>query len=58
MRREGTLPAGQLPNPDGTAGELCPVHPASLQKSWQNENGVTEAVRGAILASSVHHVFV
>lgn len=47
---EGMLPAGQLPNPDGNAGERGPVLPASLQKSWQNKKGVTEAARGAVLA--------
>lgn len=40
--KEGILPAGQLPNPGGTAGELVLVLPASLQKSQRMRMGPLE----------------
>lgn len=51
---EVMLPAGWLSNPDGTTGDLGPTLPASIQKGWQNEDDVPEAVSGAVLAPSVH----
>lgn len=58
---EGILPAGQLPNPDGTTGDLVPTLSASIRKGWQNTDGVIEPVNWAVLAPSVHsftdHVF-
>lgn len=48
------LPAGRLPNPDGSIDEPGPTLSASTKKGWQNEDDVTEAVCAAVLAPSIH----